>query len=1313
MATRDEILRFVIKTEGGQEVANLAKEVTGLGDASGEAEKQANALLDEFANTARLKQSVTQLREVGAAVLQYQRDLQASTATITSLAQKERELIAVENDRTAALARAKAELKAFTDGSRAFFGTTQQIAAAQKEARADVQRLTAEYRESATARKAVTAELERERAGIEKTAAARNRELATSKELRAQLERAGVSATRLGAAERELAARTTQVADSLRGMSAALRAARTEEERLAAAKQAQIAAESRIAQARARSALALEEYRRNAQQATAATNQLTSAGERSTGVFSRLRGVAAGALAAFSITGLANGIRSILELGDSTERAQKQLSRLFGGVEEGKQAFASLNRFADDNSLALQNVLAAAVKFKTFGIDPLNGSLQALVDQNAAVGGSQDDLLGKILALGQAWTKQKLQGEEVLQLAERGIPVWDLLAAATGKSVAQLQKLSEAGKLGRKEIGQLIEQIGKLNAGATAESANLLSSLFTRLAGKVREFFVEVNQSGALDSFKQRLRGIIDQIDELTKSGQLLQYAKSLSNALSSIAGALFNTTKFVIEHATAITNLAMAYAAFKVGSFVLQIGQAAAALLGFQAAATAANAAAAASATSTGIMATAAAAASNAMSLLGRALGLVRANPAIAATAVALGAIIPKVVELIEVNERLADTEAEAARQRLLNIAKIEFLKQAGKDYANTLVLQTSEINRLTTLEAASYSQRLARAEGYYRALASEARIAGDAAGLKGANENLALIAPALAAVRKHVEDVEAAATKSSSRFGLFATAAGDAFDLARSKGESVRDEIQKIFKEINLTDPKGIKNLGEAFVLVGSRGREASRILREELRKQLVELSDGDLQKFRRQVDVAFKAGVDGAGLLKSALSNINAARLGVDLEAIRKGYTDVGASAVRAFRGAVVEIKNAGLTAQQQSIATAQAFDAAFKSAATSKELEGLKKALQQAFNAGEISADKYAERAKQVNEEIAKLAPASNLYKPPTQELQNLGTVANQVGQELQQTGQYAKEAADKTSDFATRGGAFLQNVAEAIKQTRAEFEAISESAAREFDRLVLDMERVRTSVGAGAGFDTVARNLRIAADETRKAVDGQRASLEEMIASLNAYGTGAADTFHGAARDASQVGAQLAILDQQIKDGTTSFTLLGQQELQPLQQALEAARSKTAELENQARSATEALRDINDSLQDQIDQQRGDSESVENRRFQRQLEQIREQAELAGELGRQEAAAAEARAEQLHQQNLRRLRDEAAEKRNQESQRDNGGSGSSSSQSSGGSAGGGSQLPAIQNVYVLWDEASKERAARDWKKRIDHLAGLGG
>jgi tape measure domain-containing protein len=150
------------------------------------------------------------------------------------------------------------------------------------------------------------------------------------------------------------------------------------------------------------------------------------------------------------------------------ERFNVQLTNLEGSSEGAKKAMVWIEDFATRTPLELEDTVAAYARLRAFGIDPTNGSMQAIVDTMAATGGNAETMEGIVLALGQAWTKGKLQGEEAMQMLERGIPVWDLLAEKTGKSAAELMKMSSAGELGRSEITLLIEALGEKNAGAAA-----------------------------------------------------------------------------------------------------------------------------------------------------------------------------------------------------------------------------------------------------------------------------------------------------------------------------------------------------------------------------------------------------------------------------------------------------------------------------------------------------------------------------------------------------------------------------------------------------------------------------------------------------------------------------------------------------------------------------------------------------------------------------------------------------------------------------------------------------------------------------
>lgn len=159
-----------------------------------------------------------------------------------------------------------------------------------------------------------------------------------------------------------------------------------------------------------------------------------------------------------------------------------------------------------------QEIAQSLLSLRNFGFSQADAetALPALIEQVSKLGGSYADLEGITLAVGQAWAKQKLQGEEILQLVERGVPVWDLLAKVTGKSVAEIQDLSEAGKLGRDVIRDLLVEIGKGAQGAAAGQLNTYNGLISQLTKAWSALLVEIGDSGVFDRLKNILRGLID-----------------------------------------------------------------------------------------------------------------------------------------------------------------------------------------------------------------------------------------------------------------------------------------------------------------------------------------------------------------------------------------------------------------------------------------------------------------------------------------------------------------------------------------------------------------------------------------------------------------------------------------------------------------------------------------------------------------------------------------------------------------------------------------------------------------------------------
>ncbi|MEZ6955958.1 MULTISPECIES: tape measure protein [unclassified Aeromonas] len=222
----------------------------------------------------------------------------------------------------------------------------------------------------------------------------------------------------------------------------------------------------------------------------------------------------------FGLQTLTAQLVSMFKTGDQAERLDVQLKAVMGSIAGGAEASAWIQDFAKNTPLQLDEVTQVFVRLKAFGIDPMNGAMQGIVDQAYKLGGGFEEVQGISLALGQAWAKQKLQGEEILQLIERGVPVWQLLEQVTDKNTAELQKLSEAGKLGRDTIAALMNEIAAQSSGAAANNMGLLSGLISNAQDNLAKFYRLVAENGALSWLKNQLASLNTEFAAMANDGQ-------------------------------------------------------------------------------------------------------------------------------------------------------------------------------------------------------------------------------------------------------------------------------------------------------------------------------------------------------------------------------------------------------------------------------------------------------------------------------------------------------------------------------------------------------------------------------------------------------------------------------------------------------------------------------------------------------------------------------------------------------------------------------------------------------------------------
>ena len=224
--------------------------------------------------------------------------------------------------------------------------------------------------------------------------------------------------------------------------------------------------------------------------------------------------------------------RTLIKTSAEFEMADIRMRQTFG--KDGDKASAWLKQFATDTPMAFGEVQDAMMRLKTAGIDPMNGSLQALVDYNAKVGGDKSNLDGYISAISKGFIKGKLSMEEINPLLERNVKVFEILAAETGGkyTAEQMQKMLQEGKLGRKAIAALLRGMGKDAQGAAKEQMKTWDGLVSNFEDTITSMKAKLMEKGVFDELKNELGGILDWLNQKIDSGEFDEFAKQISNTL-------------------------------------------------------------------------------------------------------------------------------------------------------------------------------------------------------------------------------------------------------------------------------------------------------------------------------------------------------------------------------------------------------------------------------------------------------------------------------------------------------------------------------------------------------------------------------------------------------------------------------------------------------------------------------------------------------------------------------------------------------------------------------------------------------------
>ena len=384
----------------------------------------------------------------------------------------------------------------------------------------------------------------------------------------------------------------------------------------------------------------------------------------------------------------------ILEVGDAAEKTRIKLEASYGSAEGGWLRRSTNSRRWRRRGRAFQQTIDAAAKLKGFGIEPLN-EVAAIADRPERQARRIRRGAERIIwPLGRRGQSRSCRAKRFCNWSNAIVPVWDLLAQATGKNVQELQKLSEQGQLGRDVIAALLNEIGKSSEGQAARGLSTLSGLVTQAKNAVANFLQEVSDAGVLDYFKGQISALNEEVKRLASDGTLRDYAVSVRNAIVGTAEAIKGALIFVRDYSGALIELSKAYAAIRVAQFLTNVAQSAAAMA-------AAGRAAVTAAVQIGGIRGAMAAIPGSLKI---AVGAIGAEIAISQLIALKGAYD----DAAAAEAKFRDASVKFAEERRALEEQQRAIIQLYADYSDEVVSSGDAVKKLTESEAASYAQRL-----------------------------------------------------------------------------------------------------------------------------------------------------------------------------------------------------------------------------------------------------------------------------------------------------------------------------------------------------------------------------------------------------------------------------------------------------------------------------------------------------------------------------------------------------------------------------------------------------------------------------
>lgn len=251
------------------------------------------------------------------------------------------------------------------------------------------------------------------------------------------------------------------------------------------------------------------------------------AGKAAKGALGWLGGAAVNAAkwaGAAAIGGAGFAIFDMFKVASQFEQYSLVLETVEGSNAKAKKSMAWVQDFAERTPYELDEVMSAFVKLKTYGIDPMAGTMQSAGDAAAAMG---KEYIGAIEAVADAQTG------EFERLKEFGLTTEAVGNRVRIKYVKNGKEMvREVNKNSTEIRGAILGIWDTLYGGAMEKQAGSFAGIINNLKDQWTKFLLAVANGGIFEKVKGKLAEWAAKIDQMAKDGRLEAWAERISDRL-------------------------------------------------------------------------------------------------------------------------------------------------------------------------------------------------------------------------------------------------------------------------------------------------------------------------------------------------------------------------------------------------------------------------------------------------------------------------------------------------------------------------------------------------------------------------------------------------------------------------------------------------------------------------------------------------------------------------------------------------------------------------------------------------------------